>query len=242
MTLSKLPNHNKTPSPELISMIWQFLRKDIHNEFEQWVYQSNELEEMLDEASYFTLISANYQNKYDTIKLRTLCLDFVSKFPLTCICPTFLSNMILDPFNEEDGTQLRAHLESFTTKLKIKDFTGSPSPNTRSWPHPAKQHLCETWFHPAKLQQCPTCMQHYLMFFEEDLSDYYVIRITTEDAATIHNHPAWPNTSWPKKLSNWKGFLHIKFIRWHDLYSTPHKKLNPNINFMQNYTYIKPYA
>jgi hypothetical protein len=72
-----MPNFSELPV-EIKNMFFSFMMDKMQiDEFENWVYQSHELEEVLDEANYLSLISFEYKQKGARLELVELLSGFV---------------------------------------------------------------------------------------------------------------------------------------------------------------------
>lgn len=151
-----------------LDILWTFVRGDLAiPEFETWLYAHEELEKALGSALHFELISTDYRNRDNVFAVREK-LHAVLRKTLKCECLSF-SDLAVVPMGC-DGLDERFFASIDEVQRYGRDL----------W-----------WLH---LSRCRVCGQNWMIAQEERIyDDYFLKRLTAEEASQIVNYDKWPN-------------------------------------------------
>jgi hypothetical protein len=203
-------------------MMWKFIRRDIATrDFDSWVCKdgNDELNQVLKEDSFLALVMADYNESEVIADVRNAVFIFLTKFPEPCLCSSFPDKTLLYPFAdlETERIALLKQLDILKPIVSIENFSGEIRSVISAWP--------SRWYHSGQLCCCTECKSWWFVIFEESGSDYYLVRLSEEDAWLISQNPSWPNEHWPQNLKNWDIFLRLDFQNWNDLYEGEKKHM-----------------
>jgi hypothetical protein len=153
------------PRPELLQ-VWRFVRQDTKAEdFEQWVYSSPHLEELLGAELHLELISADYRDRDAVHGLRQRLSSWVRGIEvLRCQCVALPDLAVVDM---GDPTEV------FAT-LREQESRGDPF-----------------WW--LSTYYCSACGAWWLVAQEERLNDVFCMRrMNAEEVDAIAVEQRWP--------------------------------------------------
>lgn len=148
--------------------IWKFIRGDLAtDEFERWVYENKDMEEIMGGEFYLEIISADYQSKSPVYELKQKLEEYIRQSaPLSCQCIT-LADTAWSHMGSERAKAV------FATLKRARNF-GDPL-----W-----------WLH---LDQCKSCRQYWLVAQEERQNDIFCFkRLASEEGLQIRKTNIWP--------------------------------------------------
>jgi hypothetical protein len=149
---------------ETTDVLWRFVRRDLTApEFEQWLYQSPELERLLGHERYLELLSADYRDPTvvhaTRLHLRSWLLPAKE---YACSCVEWQTRQML-PMRAETANLLE---EEFRTRRE--------------------RTPC------LKLVECQQCGQHWYVAVDTIDDDFSFLRLDTAAAAAIRERDEWP--------------------------------------------------
>lgn len=156
-------NHSK------ITPLWEFIRGDLSSaEFEQWLYASKDVENVLGNQLYLELIATDFNNASTVYLIKKKLEIFLRKEnQLACECLALSNDAALDMGSEKSERIL-------STLTTVKAY-GEP----RWW---------------LSLNQCNKCNQYWLMAEESENYDiYFFKRLDSSLASSIIQDNKWPN-------------------------------------------------
>jgi hypothetical protein len=151
-----------------IEKIWQFVRGDLKtNDFEQWIYSDQGLEELLGKALYLEIISVNYSDKNALFKTKKRLSEYARQATrLRCKCVELADTDIVNIGEESD---------LFFKYVETTQKRGEPY-----------------WW--LSVDKCRECGQWWLVGSEERQNDLYCLRRLDEQTADqIVSNNIWPN-------------------------------------------------
>ena len=146
---------------------WYFIRGDTpEKEFEKWVYETPELEELFSEDFYMTLISTDYSMSGPVFILKEKLEEAIrGLITRDCYCHT-LPNLADVGMGEHNHI-----MQSFEEKASY----GDPL-----W-----------WLH---LEQCSVCKDFWMVGSEERINDVFIMkRMLPVESHKIINESLWPD-------------------------------------------------
>jgi hypothetical protein len=152
-----------------LQLLWQFISEDLSTaEFESWLYDNDNLENILGKDLYLEAIATDFRcSKYQIPSLKEKLKEFLlQKFPLDCECIT-------------------------RRDLDIADLGSAKA----DWLHTLeelKRYGESRWW--LSLEFCKKCSQHWLVAQEERQNDIYCYkRLTKPEAENIIQQNEWPS-------------------------------------------------
>jgi protein-S-isoprenylcysteine O-methyltransferase Ste14 len=154
---------------EIESTIWKFVREDLPPaEFEQWVYAHPELEEFWGRDFYMDVISSGFVQEQHLYEVReSLRYWMLTHNPPACDCVTWKSPHSLMETLWESSFHSRTYLPAHFDVLKQRD----------------EHH---------QLLACQRCQQNWYLGIDKYEADHYLLRLSAEQIAAIHNAEQWP--------------------------------------------------
>ncbi len=158
-----------------IENCWKFVREDKYiNDFEAWLYKSNELEFELPPELYLEVLSFNYKIHNDA-ELKTLKSHLrkwlESSFHYECPCITLKdyddTYNVLASYNVDEYTLVLDHLEKSCKTLCVKN-----------------KHM--------KMVVCLQCNTHWYVGNDLFRDGFIIKRLDATEIANIQNHHEWP--------------------------------------------------
>lgn len=152
---------------EIFDYCWCFIRGDLSvSGFEQWVYETSELESAFSDEFYLTLISVDYSlaGAVYALKKQLECeiADFAKR---ECECHTLSHTARID----------MGYHEGVFKSLKEVASYGEP--------------LWWLW-----LAKCSACGQNWMIGSEERVNDVFLMkRIAVSEATQVMSHNQWPD-------------------------------------------------
>lgn len=147
-------------------IFWQFIRGDLPSkDFEQFVYDNPDLENIVGSDLYLELISTNFKATREVFDLKNKLERFMREnFPLSCECLAYPDEYVLAMGSEE-----WEHTEESFQDIKKHE--------------PSWRRLC----------LCSKCNQYWLMAYDEIAFDVdYLKRLNNFDAENIIINDQWP--------------------------------------------------
>ena len=146
---------------------WYFIRGDTpEKEFEIWVYETSELEEVFSREFYMTLISTNYSSSEPIFVLKEKLEEAITELiTRDCYCHTL-------PNLADVGMGEHIHImHSFEEKASY----GEP-----------------LWW--LRLEQCSVCEDYWMIGSEERINDVFIMkRLDSSTSKEIINNDLWPD-------------------------------------------------
>lgn len=163
---------------ELIMNLWKFFRDDMTvSDFEQWVYKTPELENVLGVQLYFETVACNYHDLEKVWQLKQLLKSAVDLLdPQQCHCSIWKDNQKI-PISLDSGWELIN--EAFVALRKRTPW--------------------------LTLSRCSHCGQYWYVALDNIEDDYYLHRLKNEEAQRIITNNDWPlvfdglKAVWPSK-------------------------------------------
>lgn len=152
---------------EIFDFCWCFIRGDLSvRAFEQWVYETSELESAFSDEFYLTLISVDYSLAEAVHVLRTQLQFEIADFAKReCECHTLSHTARID----------MGYHEGVFKSLKEVASYGEP--------------LWWLW-----LAKCSVCGQDWMIGNEERANDVFLMkRMTGSEATQVMSHNQWPD-------------------------------------------------
>ena len=149
-------------------IMWQFIRSDLPvQEFEEWLYASNNFENTAGKEFHLEVISANFRADPDVYVLKKKLEEFMRQnVPLSCEC-IVLPNLAVTDMGSEQENRIWETLE------KVKVY-GEP----RWW---------------LALYQCKKCRQYWLVAQDSRQNDVYCLkRLDKSEAERVTQNNEWP--------------------------------------------------
>lgn len=149
---------------EIQQQFWKFLRGDMPTaEFENWIYNTPELETVFDPDSYLSLISSDYRDAHVVRKVKSAFKSIIEvKFPRKCDCITWK--------NEQELPLVYATINLFDNYEILLRRT--------------------PWLELIRCSSCSTCW--YLAIDTVD-DDYKFVRLSEVDVDNILKRNKWPS-------------------------------------------------
>lgn len=148
-----------------LHIIWEFIRGDMTSDvFEQWVYQTPELETQLGKTAYFKLISSDYRDRNKVWEIKNMLREAIAKVsPRTCDCLSWKNNEIL-PLGD-------SHVQNLISGYFKKIWRRTP------------------WL---SLSRCNQCGQQWYVGVDTIDDNYYLYRMENEDILRVESNE-WPH-------------------------------------------------
>jgi len=148
-----------------VKFLWEFIRGDTLTPiFEQWVYDTRELEDFLGSSMYLQLIELNFADRYAVATMKGQLQEWVDKnYPRTCDCITWKHQEKI-PLSTETRPEL------FEKKFRVL---------RRRTP----------WL---DLVCCEQCQTYWYVAVDTIDDDYYLRRLNGEIAQGIIDRDIWP--------------------------------------------------
>jgi hypothetical protein len=151
---------------EPIGLIWKFIRDDMPvSVFEQWIYKTPELENLLGSTLYFEVIACNYKEPDSVWTIKQVLKAAVDQIePRKCQCLSWRDSQ----------------------KVPISYDTG--------WEKISEDFIILRRRSPwLDLCRCKFCDQEWYVAVDTVDDDYYLYRLKTDDVTRIISNNEWPS-------------------------------------------------